>query len=139
MWRFLGRGLWRARPYVPPPVTFPESTPYEPYRTKPHMVERRISVDKDLKEQLKSMQAPRESYTDVIERLADQAGVSLDGGVEVDAEAEQMAEEVMTAADQLAADGPSSEHLRETYDVDPADYDDVEQLRQAVREAPTDE
>lgn len=103
------------------------------------MVERRISVEKDLKEQLKNIQAPGESYTDVIERLADQAGVSLDGGVEVDAEAEQMAEEVMTAADTLAADGPSSEYLRETYDVDPADYDDVEQLRQAVREAPTDE
>jgi len=103
------------------------------------MVERRIPVEKELKEQLNEMKAPTESYTDMIERLADQAGVSLDGGVEVDAEAEQMAEEVMTAADTLAADGPSSEYLKQTYDVDPADYDDVEQLREAVREAPTDE
>lgn len=102
------------------------------------MVDRIIHVEKNLKEQLKNIQAPGESYTDVIERLADQAGVSLDGGVEVDAEAEQMAGEVMTAADTLAADGPKSEYLRETYDVDPANYDDVEQLRQAVREAPTE-
>lgn len=123
---------------VPSPVTFPESSPYEPNRTKPHMVDRIIHVEKNLKEQLKNIQAPGESYTDVIERLADQAGVSLDGGVEVDAEAEQMAGEVMTAADTLAADGPKSEYLRETYDVDPANYDDVEQLRQAVREAPTE-
>jgi len=103
------------------------------------MVERRIPVDKELKEQLSEMKAPTESYTDVIEQLADAAGVSLEDSVEVDAQAEQMAEEVMTAADTLAADGPSSEYLRETYDVDPADYDDVEQLRQAIKEAPTDE
>lgn len=97
------------------------------------MVERRISVEKRLKEQLSELKGPTDSYTDVIERLADEAEISLDDGVTVDTAAEQMADEVMTAGDTLAADGPSHEYLKQQYDVDAADYDDVEQLRAAVR------
>lgn len=106
------------------------------------MVERRIPVDKELKEQLSEMKAPTQSFTDVIEQLAHQAGVSLEDSVEVDAQAEQMAGEVMLASDLLDHNEGQSkaEYLRRTYDVDPEDYDDVEQLRQAVRgEGPTDE
>ena len=103
------------------------------------MVERIIPIEKRLKEQLKGLKGPTDSYTDVIERLADEAEVDLDDGATVDTAAEQMAHEVMTAGDKLAADGPSHEYLKQQYDVDAADYDDVEQLRQAVREAPIDE
>jgi TolA-binding protein len=48
-------------------------------------------------------------------------------------QAEQLADEVMNASDALAADGSNREYLQQTYDVDPAEYNDVEQLRSAVR------
>jgi hypothetical protein len=46
---------------------------------------------------------------------------------------EQMASEVMTASDTLAAEGSNYEYLKQEYDVDAAEYDNVEQLRAAVR------
>jgi hypothetical protein len=39
----------------------------------------------------------------------------------------------MTAQDTLAAEGSNYEYLKQEYDVDAAEYDDVEQLRAAVR------
>ena len=48
--------------------------------------------------------------------------------------AEQLAGEVMTASDRIAqGDESNRELLRREYDVDPAEYDDVEQLRAALR------
>jgi TolA-binding protein len=48
--------------------------------------------------------------------------------------AEQLAGEVMTASDRIAQEDESNrELLRRAYDVDPAEYDNVEQLRAAIR------
>ena len=52
---------------------------------------------------------------------------------EEEVQAEQLAGEVMTASDTLAAEGSNREYLKQEYDVDPAEYDEVEQLRTAVR------
>jgi TolA-binding protein len=56
-----------------------------------------------------------------------------DLGEEEKQHAEQLAGEVMTAQDTLAAEGSNYEYLKQEYDVDAAEYDDVEQLRAAVR------
>jgi len=53
---------------------------------------------------------------------------------EEEKQAEQLAGEVMTASDRIRQDDESNrELLRREYDVDPAEYDDVEQLRAAIR------
>lgn len=47
-------------------------------------------------------------------------------------QAEQLAGEVMSASDRISQNGQSNvEFLRQEYDVDPAEYNDVEQLRAA--------
>jgi len=56
-----------------------------------------------------------------------------DLGEEEKQHAEQLAGEVMTASDTLAAEGSNYEYLKQEYDVDAAEYDNVEQLRAAVR------
>jgi len=56
-----------------------------------------------------------------------------DLGEEEKQHAEQLAGEVMTAQDTLAAEGSNYEYLKQEYDVDAAEYDDVEPLRAAVR------
>ena len=97
---------------------------------------KRIPVRNKLAEQLNEFSKPGETRGNAIERLAEQAGVSLsDEGVseEVDEEAEQLAGEVMNAEDTLASKGSNYEYLKQEYDVDAAKFDDVEQLRAAVR------
>ena len=49
------------------------------------------------------------------------------------ANAEQLADEVMTASDRLSAGDSGREYLKQTYDVDPAEFDDAGELRAAIR------
>lgn len=60
-----------------------------------------------------------------------------DDGPTTDAEleqAEQLAGEVMTASDRIEQNGQSDvEYLRGTYDVDPVEFDDVDELRETIR------
>ena len=91
-----------------------------------------IKLRNEIAEQLNEYKRYGETHSDAIERLSEQAGVSFVNG-EADAEAEQLAAEVMNAVDTLAAEGSKRAYLKERYDVDPAEYDDIEQLRQAIR------
>ena len=49
------------------------------------------------------------------------------------AQAEQLADDVMTAEDRLNAGDSGREYLKQTYDVDPAEFDDAGELRAAIR------
>ena len=49
-------------------------------------------------------------------------------------EAEQLADEVMTAEDRLSAGDSGREYLKQTYDVDPAEFDSASELRAAIRD-----
>lgn len=65
---------------------------------------------------------------------SDPDGTPGDGpGEEALEHAEQLAGEVMTASDTLAAEDSNYEYLKQEYDVDATEYDNVEQLREAVR------
>ena len=87
-------------------------------------------VRESIAEQLDEIKQPGETHGDLLERLLEEAGyTSSEDETEDDEEAEQLAGEVMNAADHLAADGSKAEYLKEEYDVDPSEYDDVEQLR----------